>query len=94
MGKGSFFSFYTTVSLLCERVYVCVGHTGQWGLSLSSEQAWRILCLESEKEHRCPEQQIFFLFYFFFCFGLLEVCSVRLSGVIWPQRPLSISFEP
>lgn len=53
-------------------------------LALSSEQAWRILCLEREKEHSCPEYQIFF-----FALAFLEVCSALLA-----QRPLSISFEP
>lgn len=92
MGKGSSLSFYPTVSLLRERIYVCGTHRTV-GLSLSLDCAWSgpggyCTYLEREKEQSCPEYQIFFALAF------LEVCSALLSAVIQPQRPLSITFEP
>lgn len=81
-------------SLSAVRGGICVWDLQDGGfiteLGLSSKQAWRILCLEREKEHSCPDYHVdmFFLLWPFW------KCLLHSLDVIQPQSPLSVSFEP
>lgn len=70
-GKRQFLTF-----LLSEGV--CVWDIQHRGFiterGLSSKQAWRILCLEREKEHSCPDYHV----EGFFALAFLEVSTALL----------------